>query len=204
VKVRTEFIDDVLSEALRSGVSQVAILGAGYDCRALQQRKPGVSFFELDHPVTQEDKKRRLTELGICPEGVAYLPLDFRIGSVGGSLARSRHWSPQPSLFICEGLLLYLSDSVVRLVFQSIAEQAVPGSVVVLTARIEQEKARSWRSRLVGLGRWMTGEPERSHYCRDELVALLRSCGFSPVRESFSSRSGPSSIRTLMVTAVFD
>lgn len=64
VSVRTRYIDDCLGEALRRGVKQVVILGAGFDCRA--HRIPEIAqsrVFETDHPATQEVKKRRLGAL---------------------------------------------------------------------------------------------------------------------------------------------
>jgi methyltransferase (TIGR00027 family) len=54
VAVRTRYIDDALTAALRSGVEQVVILGAGFDSRAY--RVPGIAWtrvFEVDHPATQ-------------------------------------------------------------------------------------------------------------------------------------------------------
>src|SRR5262245_56108719 len=54
VAVRTRYIDDALGVALRNGVEQVVILGAGFDSRAY--RIPGIErvrVFEVDHPVTQ-------------------------------------------------------------------------------------------------------------------------------------------------------
>src|SRR5262245_39721806 len=61
VAVRTRYIDDCLVDALRHGVKQVVILGAGFDCRAY--RIPEITqsrVFETDHPATQTVKKRRL------------------------------------------------------------------------------------------------------------------------------------------------
>jgi methyltransferase (TIGR00027 family) len=61
---RTKFIDDAAEAALRSGVAQVAILGAGFDARAY--RIPGMAraiVFEADHPSTSAIKRR-----GFCPK----------------------------------------------------------------------------------------------------------------------------------------
>ena len=58
VVVRTRYIDDLLGAALRRGVDQVVILGAGFDCRAY--RIQGIErsrVFEVDHPMTQAKKK---------------------------------------------------------------------------------------------------------------------------------------------------
>lgn len=53
LRVRTSFFDRVVLNALNRGTTQVAAIGAGYDGRALRYAKPGVRWFEVDHPVTQ-------------------------------------------------------------------------------------------------------------------------------------------------------
>ena len=62
---RTMFFDELTLAAATSGTSQVVIVGAGYDCRALRFRHAGVRYFELDHPATQRDKQARLARLGV-------------------------------------------------------------------------------------------------------------------------------------------
>lgn len=62
VAVRTRYIDDALEDALRGGLAQVVILGAGFDCRAY--RIPGIDrtrVFEVDHPATQPRKREIIT-----------------------------------------------------------------------------------------------------------------------------------------------
>ena len=47
---RTAFFDRVVVNALARNVLQVATIGAGYDGRSLRYAKPGVRWFEVDHP----------------------------------------------------------------------------------------------------------------------------------------------------------
>jgi len=47
---RTQWFDAVTLRAVEGGISQVVIVAAGYDCRALRFRTSGVRFIELDHP----------------------------------------------------------------------------------------------------------------------------------------------------------
>src|SRR5262245_21420579 len=42
---RTRFFDENLVVALRAGIEQIVVLGAGYDGRALRYRTPNVQFF---------------------------------------------------------------------------------------------------------------------------------------------------------------
>ncbi len=58
LRARTAFFDQAVVDSIDSGVRQVVIGGAGYDGRALRYAKPGVRWFEVDHPSTQADKRR--------------------------------------------------------------------------------------------------------------------------------------------------
>ena len=71
---RTAFMDDETLRAINDGISQVVIIGAGYDGRALRFRTPGVRFFEVDHPATQADKRRRMLDLGVPLDHVRFVP----------------------------------------------------------------------------------------------------------------------------------
>jgi len=108
---RTRFFDDQVLAAIERGVRQVVILGAGYDDRALRFRSPGVRYFELDHPATQGDKRRRLKRMRADLTGLVLASADFRHDEVGAVLAAHGHDADQASLFICEGLLVYLDQA---------------------------------------------------------------------------------------------
>ncbi len=60
--VRTRYIDERLERAVRSGATQVVILGAGFDTRAhrFTDLLKDVPVIEVDYGTTQEYKKRRV------------------------------------------------------------------------------------------------------------------------------------------------
>src|SRR5579864_1586813 len=66
IVARARFIEDLVVEQAAHGISQYVILGAGLDTFA--QRRPEIAshlrVFEVDQPVPQTWKRRRLTELG--------------------------------------------------------------------------------------------------------------------------------------------
>ena len=76
---RTRFFDQAVVGALRRRVDQVVIGAAGYDGRALRYAKPGVRWFEVDHPATQQDKRERLERLGLAAGQVRFVPADFTL-----------------------------------------------------------------------------------------------------------------------------
>ena len=63
---RARYAEDALKKAVRQGVKQYMILGAGMDTFAFRQPKmmEKLEVFEVDHPATQEFKLHRLAELG--------------------------------------------------------------------------------------------------------------------------------------------
>ena len=60
---------------------KVIIVGAGYDGRAIRYARPGVRWFEVDHPATQRDKLERLERLGIAVAHVALNAVEVRPNS---------------------------------------------------------------------------------------------------------------------------
>jgi methyltransferase (TIGR00027 family) len=110
IVARTKFFDRQVLAALERGVTQIVILGAGYDDRALRFRSSGVHYIEVDHPDTQTDKRSRIERMGTDTSGLTFAPADFRYDKVADVLAEAGHNPGEASLFICEGLLVYLDQ----------------------------------------------------------------------------------------------
>ena len=83
---RTAFFDRTVTGALGRGVTQVVVGAAGYDGRAFRYAKPGVRWFEVDHPATQRDKLERLERLGLDASHVRFVEADFTRDPVAGRL----------------------------------------------------------------------------------------------------------------------
>ena len=76
---RTRLLDDIVSEALREGLPQVAILGAAFACRIYRHSgTSSVTAFEVDHPATVAAKRSRLRMLiERLPPNVPFVEIDF-------------------------------------------------------------------------------------------------------------------------------
>ena len=183
---RTRFFDDEVLTAVTSGVSQVVIVGAGYDGRALRFRAPGVRFFEVDHPATQGDKRRRVGDLGVALDDVTFVSIDLMREPLGEVLARAGHDPEQRSVFLCEGLLLYLSGPVVESLLTDLRARAAPASRLAVSIR-EDGSGGSALTRARGRGRRLflrvIGEPRRSSFRVGESRLLLEQTGWKVVRE---------------------
>lgn len=141
VSARTRFFDAEILDGLAWGVRQVVILGAGYDGRGLRFRTPGVTFFEVDHPNTQADKRERLERLAATTDGITFVPHDLAAGGLSPALAGGGHDASRPTLFIAEGLLRYLPEASVHELFSGTRERSAPGSVLALTFSTREAEA---------------------------------------------------------------
>ena len=130
IAARTRFVDEQVVAAIAAGLRQAVICGAGYDDRALRFRTGGVRFFELDHPATQDDKARLLRQASTDTADVTLAQIDFRTDDVGTVLDLAGHDAEQPTLFVCEGLLVYLDRDTCHRLLTGLAARAAAGSVL--------------------------------------------------------------------------
>lgn len=131
---RTKYIDAVFSQALADGFAQILLFGAGFDTRALrfQGEARQTRIFELDAPATQQAKigqyqKRHLS----IPSNLVFVPIDFDKESLTVKLDQAGFKRDARSLFILEGVLMYLQPQSIDQTFQTIRELAGAGSEVV-------------------------------------------------------------------------
>src|SRR5579872_3717156 len=99
LRARTAFFDRVVVNSLDHRVRQVVVGAAGYDGRAFRYARPGVRWFEVDHPATQRDKRERLDRLGIAARQVRFVEADFTRGPVAERLTAAGLDPGQVSLF---------------------------------------------------------------------------------------------------------
>jgi methyltransferase (TIGR00027 family) len=160
IEARTRFIDDQVMRAISGGIRQIVICGAGYDDRALRFRTSGVRFFELDHPATQADKARLLRSIGAGPPAVTLAEADFRNDDAGVVLDRAGHKAGLPTLFICEGLLVYLDRGTCHALLAALARRAAEGSVLAVSMATHVEGLDSGEVASAANMRRRTGEAE--------------------------------------------
>ena len=134
VNVRTHYIDAALKRAASEGATQVVILGAGFDSRAYRFRQayPQLRFFEVDLPRTSALKRARLTEVfGSVPDYVRYAPIDFDKQKLGDVLPALGYDRKQKTLFIFEGVTMYVAEAGNGATLDFIRSNSAPGSRVV-------------------------------------------------------------------------
>ena len=160
ISERTRFFDEHVLSAIAVGVRQIVVLGAGYDDRALRFRTSGVMFFELDHPSTQMDKAQRLKSMKADLKGLRLVPTDFRLDDVAAKLALAGQNADEATLFICEGLLVYLSQQVGCRLLAGLRSRAAAGSVLAASLAIHRVGLDSKKVALAINARRRVGETE--------------------------------------------
>jgi methyltransferase (TIGR00027 family) len=127
-------MDAAFLEALEARFAQIVLLGAGFDTRALRfaNHNHGTKVFELDAPATQEPKLEilRKKRLNIPPE-LVFTSIDFDREDIFDVLTKAGYQDGQETLFLWEGVSMYLSAQAVDGTLAFIQTHASPGSQVV-------------------------------------------------------------------------
>lgn len=134
---RTKFIDEVVLDAVATGLDELILLGAGLDSRPyrLASQLRGVRVMEVDHPVSQASKRKRVRHiLGREPEHVIYLPIDLNRDDLGATLAAAGHRGSARTLFVWSGVSPYLPEEAVAKVLSWVGEHRDPPASIVFDA----------------------------------------------------------------------
>lgn len=187
LRIRTAFFDRVVVDALGRGITQVVTGGAGYDGRAFRYARPGVRWFEADHPATQADKRARVARLGLDAAHIAFIAVDFTADPVAGPLRDAGLDPARRALFLFEGVAVYLDRPVTERVLAEFREVTMAGSALAISvstgtstpatrARFEERVAR-------------LGEPARSMLTAEDAAGLLAAAGWEVQEASARRRS---------------
>jgi hypothetical protein len=150
----------VVVSSIGHRVGQVVVGAAGYDGRAFRYARPGVRWFEVDHPATQADKLARIARLGLNTSRV--------------------------TLFLLEGVAVYLEQPVLERVLGEFRAVTVAGSPLAIS--VSAGSARSaGRERLRSAGLLLAraaaspGHPERPRPTRQPPASSAAVTPPSPV-----------------------
>lgn len=176
LRARTAFFDRAVVAALDGGVSQVVIGGAGYDGRAFRYAKPGVRWFEVDHPASQADKRERIARLGLNAAHIAFLAADFTADPVAAPLRQAGLDPARPALFLFEGVAVYLERPVIKRVLAEFRAVTAPGATLAISVSsgAASPARAAFQRRVAALG-----EPARSVLTPAQATSLLSAAGWA-------------------------
>ena len=166
--------------AMAAGCRQVVVLGAGLDtlCMELLADYPALCCIEIDHPASQAVKRRAA---GAGGRGVHYLGADLAQQPLAPLLASCPAFrAGVPTLFVAEGLLMYVPLDAVAALFgqMAVAAPACSAAFTWLEPQADGRPNFSRPSALVDGWLKLRGEPFLSGVARGELAGFLRAAGF--------------------------
>jgi methyltransferase (TIGR00027 family) len=177
---RCRYFDDYLQETLKSGAAQVVILGAGLDSRAYRiEQLHRVKTFEVDHPATQASKIEHVKKvLGKTPANVAYIPVDFNVETLDKLLLGGFDRSLK-TVFLWEGVTLYLTTEAVDATLGWVRANAAPGSTIIFDYQYSSALTR--RNYLYAIVSRLAGERRALGFPKGEIEDFLTRRGFTQV-----------------------
>lgn len=161
---RKIFIETQVKEAIADGCQQLVVIGGGLDTLAMRTHvtNPSLSVVELDHPATQAIKRHALKNLVQENQNIHFVPVDLTQRTISEALAETDFNPSSPTVFVIEGVLMYLTEEDVRETLAHCVSLSAQGSRVILTF-LEKNKSgtaafQGSRNHLVGA--WLKKESE--------------------------------------------
>jgi methyltransferase (TIGR00027 family) len=188
IALRSRFAEDAAHAAIARGVRQVVVLGAGLDTFAYRlEAPPSLRVFEVDHPATQAEKRRRLAATGVAePAHVDYVGCDFETRSFVDALAAAGFDSRRPAFVFWLGVTVYLTHEAVYAALAAIG--ALPGGAEIIfdyaapPEAIDHPEARAAHEELARKVA-AAGEPLRASFDPPALSARLAALGFREIED---------------------
>ena len=184
---RKAFCERQVRESIAAGVSQILVLGAGYDTMGwrLAREFDHVDFFEIDHPATAVIKAKGIEVMG--PRSNLHLIAeDLGQRKLVDVLAADDNWDlGTPTAIVAEGLLQYLEPQAVKNLFNQCASIA-GDSRIAFTYIPTREDGRPNAGPRTGLVLWLLkigGEPWLWSIRPEELDHFLEAEGWKNAPE---------------------
>ena len=179
---RASYTEQALKTAALTGMKQYVILGAGLDTFAFRESEfiSKHRVFEVDHPMTQADKRERVTRAGwTVHDNLIFVPVDFAKDSLTERLIAAGFDSSVKSFFSWLGVTYYLSAEAIDKTLSALSSLCADGSTLVFDYPDENffdapEKRVQNTIMMAKAG----GEPMQSAFSCGELEKLLQKHGF--------------------------
>ncbi len=131
--IRTRFFDDAIAQAIKDGIKQFVVLGAGLDTRPYRLEFPGGALWvEVDFASVLEYKRRVLKDIKANVK-IADVGSDLTELDVERDLVPKGFKPEEQSAWIAEGLIAYLDDQQVENLISLISNASSRGSRLVAT-----------------------------------------------------------------------
>lgn len=179
---RAAYTEKALKAAALTGTKQYVMLGAGMDTFAFRETEflSKHRVFEVDHPLTQADKKERIARAGwTVPDNLTFVSVDFTKDSLTERLIAGGFDPSVKSFFSWLGVTYYLSTEAIDKTLAELSSLCADGSTLVFDYPDENffDAAEKRVQNTVMMAK-AGGEPMRSAFPYEELEKLLEKQGF--------------------------
>lgn len=174
--LRKKTIEQFTNEALKNGAKQLISLGAGFDSLVYRTavKNPKVRCIEIDHPATQRVKKEAIKGLPEIPSNFYMLDVDFSKESLKEKLSQFEHFDPKlPTVFVIEGVLMYLTEENIKDLFDSLKELCKKGFRLAFTFIRPDGEGKNTHGPLLHIYLKIKSEPLNWKINADDLKAFM-------------------------------
>jgi len=181
IALRAAILDRQVEAAIEAGISQIVILGAGLDTRAHRLScLEDADVYEVDHPSTQRGKEAAARAgLPTLARKLVYVAVDFERDRLTERLAQTGHKAGEPTLWLLEGVVPYLTEGALAGLFGEISAASAPGSRLALTY-VPADASWLKRSRpALRVLLAIAGEPFQAPITQDALHSMLHMYGLA-------------------------
>ena len=184
VALRSRIAEDAARRAVGEGARQIVVLGAGLDTLGYRLAPlEGLRVFEVDHPATQNEKRRRLAATGIAiPAHLVFASCDFETETLAGALNAAGFDENRRAVFICLGVTPYLTPEAAESLLRYVAglsgaeivfDYANPPHSIDSPTRVFHEQMAARAASL--------GETFRCYFDTEDLHRRLTALGFDDI-----------------------
>jgi methyltransferase (TIGR00027 family) len=183
--VRKRRLEEIALDALAKDFNQIVVFGAGFDTLALRLHKHflGVNFIEIDNPATQTVKKFVVEKHQLANDNLQFIALDLTENSLTETILAADCFRPNTkTLFVAEGLLMYLAEPEIENLFDFVRQNSAVHSLFAYTFMERQANNKiRFRNSSKFVDFWLKarGEPFLSGFSRSELIDFLQKKNFT-------------------------
>jgi len=138
---RKSWIERRCRESICEGFERIVVLGAGFDTLALRLSRefPQVEWIEIDHPATQQAKLHALGDDAQACGNLRFVPVDFASTALPVELFDDG----RATLFIAEGMLMYLPPAEIDRLFETLCRLHAPSTRLLFSFMSQWADGRS-------------------------------------------------------------
>ncbi|MBC6971184.1 class I SAM-dependent methyltransferase [Bacillus sp. Xin] len=179
---RAAYCEKVLLNEITLGLQQYVVLGAGLDTFSFRhpELENSLEIFEIDHPATQEFKKKRLDEANLkIPSNLHFVSMDFTKTFSYQDLI-DKGFDNKKTFFSFLGVSYYLTKEEISSLIDFLFSKVPTGSSIVFDyadEKLFEEKGISNRVENMVKMASLSGEPMKSCFSYLEIEKMLEKSG---------------------------